>query len=174
VLSAVVNLHVKRQIFPSQLKMGPIQEFRWCLSIVRKLLKLASQDIFQANHRNGIGYYVTFLLWLFVIWCYAATVIDEQFDISIRFNCAGALIGVFQVHSAFLNHLKQQISLSFLFYRLSSNTIFCETFSICYQQLNSLPIFMRKIPNQAANTMIFVKDLRESRDWLLNWDSLCT
>jgi hypothetical protein len=90
--------------------MEPNLELRWCLSIIRKLFKLASQDIFHANHRNGLGFYVFILLSLVAIWCYAATIIDDQFDMLTRFSCVSVLCGSIQVPK-FINMAVGRVSL---------------------------------------------------------------
>lgn len=78
--------------------MQPIDEFRWSLSIVRKLFKIISQDIFDVNHRNGYIFYVILAFWLITDYFYLSTILDDQYEMIIRFNCVSMLFGAIQVN----------------------------------------------------------------------------
>lgn len=89
---------------PPPMTMEPNQEFRWSLSIVRKLFKLVSQDFSRANNRKKFGFYAICTGWLFTMFCYLSTVLDDQFEMSIRSSCASVLFATIQVNNFLINY----------------------------------------------------------------------
>lgn len=78
---------------------APIEQFHWCLNILRTLYKIIAQDIFQLNYRRGILFYVIVAFWLTTDICYLTILLfDRQhYDTPLLFIFVGMLIGASQV-----------------------------------------------------------------------------
>lgn len=78
--------------------MKPIEEFDWTFRAMQNIFQIiAHANIFQANYRYGLRYYVILLSYLTLIICYISSIVDQKRDFSIRFAAAALLFGSIQV-----------------------------------------------------------------------------
>lgn len=77
--------------------MLPIDEYQWCLKVLRFHFKLMRIDIFDKNYRYGIGFYLILTSWLTIDICYLSEMLDGYYDKTFRFNLATMVFGAVQV-----------------------------------------------------------------------------
>lgn len=125
--------------------MTPLQEFHWGMRTLRMLFKIIAHDIFSANYRKGIGYYVVTIVWLITITFYVSTILlDHDFyGVQLCFTFAAMLTGTSQVCYCSLPYSIQSSSLQSDTFRLQITYKYIILRDL--QQLNPIIEFFEEI-----------------------------